>query len=148
MSLAVCYGAAAAGAVFTSSAIPTWYSELIKPSWNPPNWVFAPVWTALYTMMGVAMWLVWRQGGIGTAAWPAAAFGVLLALNVAWSAIFFGLHKPGAAFADLLALWLAILVTLVLFWQRDVLAGILMTPYLAWVSFAGAVNYAVWRLNP
>ena len=144
----VCFGAAGIGSFLTMASIPTWYAALKKPGWVPPNWIFGPVWSALYAMMAVAMWLVWRQGGLATAALPAMIFGVQLALNVAWSAIFFRLHKPGAAFAEIIALWLAILATLILFWRSDVMAGLLMAPYLAWVSFAAVLNYTVWRLNP
>ncbi len=124
-----------------------WYSELAKPSWTPPNWLFAPVWTALYCAMGVAAWLVWQRAGLRRA-WLALSFFLLqLILNAAWSWLFFGVHRPGVAFAEIVFLWAAILVTLVLFWRHRPVAGALLIPYLAWVSFAAALNLSLWRLN-
>jgi len=139
--LVLCFGAAAVGARFKPGA---WYAALRKPSWTPPGWLFAPVWTLLYAMMAVAAWLVWRQTGFSG---EVGLFGVQLALNAAWSWLFFGLHRPAIAFADILAMWVAILATLVAFWAVRPLAGWLLVPYLAWVSFASALNGAVWRLN-
>jgi benzodiazapine receptor len=139
--LIICFGAAAVGARFKPGA---WYAGIRKPSWTPPNRLFAPVWTLLYAMMAVAAWLVWRQTG------PSGAVGLFvlqLALNGVWSWLFFGLHRPGLAFADIVALWLAILATLVTFWNVRALAGLLLAPYLAWVTFATALNAALWRLN-
>ena len=143
----VCFVAAGIGGMVTAPNIPSWYAGLAKPSWNPPNWVFGPVWTALYLSMAVAAWLVWRQGGWAGAARPLIVFGAQLLLNVLWSCLFFGLHRPGLAFGEVLVLWALILVTMVLFWQRSRLAGVLFVPYLAWVTFASALNFAVWRLN-
>ena len=145
VALAVCFGAAALGGAFTSGAIPGWYAQLSKPAWTPPNQVFGPVWSALYLMMAVAAWLVWRRGG--AIALPLVLFGLQLAFNVAWSGLFFGLHRPGAAFADIIALWGLILATLLTFWRVSAPAGVLMAPYLAWVTFAAALNFSVWRLN-
>lgn len=125
-----------------------WYARLEKPSWNPPNWVFGPVWTLLYISMAVAAWLVWRQAGLCAAALPLAMFAVQLALNGAWTWLFFGLHNPALAFADIVLLWAAILVTALLFWPVRPLAGALLLPYLAWVSFAASLNFALWRMNP
>lgn len=149
--LLVCFGVAAFGGQFTPGE---WYAALEKPAWNPPAWVFAPVWTLLYAMMAVAGWLVWRAGGpaVGAAGGPSrgAALGVYalqLVLNGAWSWLFFGLQRPGLAFAEIVVLWLAILTTTVLFWRVKPLAGALLVPYLAWVSFAAALNLALWRLN-
>lgn len=129
---------------FTEPAIPTWYAGLAKPSFTPPNWVFAPVWTTLYVLMGVAASRVWRQTGFGFAiqAWSAQ-----LGLNFLWSALFFGRHRIGLALADMAALWLLLLATLILFWRRDRLAGLLLVPYLAWAGYAFALNLAIWRLN-
>lgn len=130
----------------TTPNIPTWYAGLAKPSFNPPNWIFAPVWTALYILMAVAAWRVWRISGWqskGLALWL-----IQLTLNVAWSFLFFGAHNPGVALADLAVLWLAIIATIAVFWRADRLAGILLVPYLAWVSFAGVLNYWIWQLNP
>jgi benzodiazapine receptor len=143
-SLIVTFGAAAIGARFLPDA---WYEALKKPAWNPPNRVFGPVWTILYFLMALAAWLVWRKYGIAGAIAPLSFFVLQLALNAGWSWLFFGRHEPGAAFIDLALLWVVILITLVLFWSRMAAAGILLLPYLAWVSFAGALNWTVWRLN-
>ena len=124
-----------------------WYADLAKPRWTPPNVVFGPVWTALYVLMGVAAALVWRRAGLAAAWKPLAFFGIQLVLNAAWSWLFFGLHRPGAAFLEIVVLWAAILITLVLFWRVRPLAGILFLPYLLWVSFAAVLNFLLWRLN-
>ncbi len=131
----------------TAPSIPTWYAGLAKPGWNPPNWVFGPVWSALYLSMAVAAWLVWRQAGWAGAARPLGLFGAQLVLNVLWSILFFGLHRPDLAFGEILILWAFILATLVLFWRWSKAAGLLLVPYLAWVTFASVLNFAVWRLN-
>ena len=145
--LVVCFAAAGIGGAVTTPKIGTWYATLAKPSWNPPAWIFGPVWSALYFCMAVAAWLVWRQGGFSGAKVPLTLFVVQLALNVLWSCIFFGLEKPGLAFGEVLLLWLAIAATMVVFWQRSMIAGILFVPYLAWVSFASFLNFTIWRLN-
>jgi len=142
--LVVCFAAAAVGSRFLPGA---WYATLTKPAWNPPAAVFAPVWTVLYASMGVAAWLVWRRAGFAGAGAALAAFGAQLVLNALWSYLFFGLHRPGVAFADILALWLVILVVAALFWRVDWRAGALMVPYLVWVGFASCLNFALWRLN-
>jgi benzodiazapine receptor len=147
VAVVACFAAAGLGSLATVDAIPTWYAALHKPSWNPPNRVFGPVWTLLYLMMAVAAWLVWR-----TAGWPAARpalahFAVQLVLNVGWSVVFFGLHRPGWALVEIVALWGAILATLLLFRPINPLAALLLAPYLLWVSFASVLNFAVWRLN-
>lgn len=136
-------------AVFGSRFMPgAWYAALAKPSWTPPGWVFGPVWTTLYLLMAWAAWLVWRRGGEAGGRPALACYGVQLVLNALWSWIFFGRHAIGAALADLALLWLAILATLLLFWRVRRLAGLLLVPYLAWVTMAGFLNHAVWRLNP
>jgi tryptophan-rich sensory protein len=145
--LALVFAAAAAGAAFTAPAIPTWYAGLRKPSLTPPNWVFGPVWTLLYVMMAVAAWLVWRRGGWVGARVALALFVVQLAFNVGWSALFFGLKLPGAAFAEIVILWLLILLTALRFRRHSAAGSLLLAPYLLWVSFAGWLNYQVWRLN-
>jgi tryptophan-rich sensory protein len=124
-----------------------WYASLAKPSWNPPNAIFAPVWSALYVLMGVAAWLVWRRARFSGAGAALSLFGVQLVLNALWSYLFFGLHRPDFAFFDIVALWVVILVVAVLFWREDRLAGGLMVPYLVWVGFAAYLNFALWRLN-
>jgi benzodiazapine receptor len=124
-----------------------WYASLVKPSWTPPGAVFGPVWTILYALMGVAAWWVWRLLGFRKAGAALGLFLVHLGLNGLWSYLFFGLHRPDLAFLDIVVLWAAILLTLVMFWRRAVPAGVLMLPYLVWVTFASCLNFAVWRLN-
>jgi len=145
--LAICFAAAGIGGAVTTPKIGGWYATLVKPSWNPPNWIFGPVWSALYFSMAVAAWLVWRQGGVAGAKVPLALFAIQLGLNVLWSVIFFGLEKPGLAFVEVLVLWATIAAAMVAFWLRSTLAGILFVPYLAWVGFASVLNFAIWRLN-
>ena len=145
--LVVCFAAAGIGGAVTTPKIGTWYATLVKPSWNPPNWIFGPVWSALYVCMAIAAWLVWRQNGFSGAAVPLTLFGVQLALNVLWSCLFFGLQNPGLAFLEVVVLWMAIAATMVLFWRRSVIAGTLFVPYLAWVTFASVLNFTIWRLN-
>lgn len=147
VALLVVFAAAAVGGSATSSSVGDWYQALRKPSFNPPGWVFGPVWTALYAMMAVAAWLVWLRRGLADAQLPLALFGLQLALNMAWSVLFFGLRSPGLAVADIGLLWAAIAGTLVAFWRVSVPAGVLLLPYLAWVSFAALLNYAIWTLN-
>ncbi len=124
-----------------------WYVSLVKPAWTPPNVVFAPVWTALYVLMGVAAWLVWRRSGFSGAMVPLVLFIVQLVLNALWSYLFFGAHQPMLAFFEIVILWIVILLTLVCFWRMSLLAGVLLLPYLCWVGFASALNFQIWRLN-
>jgi len=145
--LGVCFAVAWAGSAATTPKISVWYAGLAKPAWNPPNWVFGPVWLVLYCCMAVAAWLVWRPGGFAAAWRPLTWFGVQLALNGLWSWIFFGLESPGWAFVELALLWTAIAVTTVEFWRRSPVAGVLFLPYLAWATFAGLLNFTIWRLN-
>lgn len=142
--LALCF-AAAGTAAFVS--IDGWYAALQKPSWNPPPWVFGPAWTVLYFCMAVAAWLVWREGGWKTQGRALGLFLVQWALNALWTPIFFGLHRPGLAFAEIVILWLLLAATLAAFWRINKAAGALLVPYLTWVSFAAALNFAIWRLN-
>ncbi len=136
------YAAALPGAFFTPGE---WYAALQRPSWHPPDWVFGPVWTVLYLMMGVAAWLVWREKG-----WVPALtlFLMQLGLNAAWTWIFFGLRRPGLALIEIGVLWLAIFAALIAFWRVRPIAGALLLPYLAWVSFAILLNFELWRRNP
>ena len=138
------FAAAVVGGFFTPGE---WYAQLNKPAWNPPAWVFGPVWTALYLGMAVAAWLVWRRGGFAGAPVALGLFLAQLVLNGAWSWLFFGLHRPGLALAEILVLWALILATLVAFWAVHRGAGLLFVPYLAWVSFAAFLNFTLWRLN-
>lgn len=121
-----------------------WYAALHKPTWNPPAWVFGPTWTLLYTLMAVAAWLVWKRAGFSK---PLLFYFVQLALNAAWTPIFFGLHWLGVSVAVIVALWLMIAVTLVAFHRVRNAAGWLLVPYLMWVSFAAVLNVTIWRLN-
>jgi tryptophan-rich sensory protein len=147
VSILICLGAAGLGSRFTTPAIGSWYLALRKPAWNPPNWVFAPVWTLLYLSMGTAAWLVWRRAGISGAKLALGLFALQLVLNVGWPAIFFAARRPGWAFLEIIILWLAILATTLSFHAVWPAAGWLMAPYLAWVSFAATLNYAIWMLN-
>ncbi|MFB3880610.1 MAG: TspO/MBR family protein [Armatimonadota bacterium] len=145
--LAVSLLAGAIGSSFTAHSVTTWYLTLAKPSWTPPGWVFAPVWTTLYLLMGVAAWLVWRQHGFRASALPLTLFLVQLALNALWSLLFFGLRRPGLAFGEIVVLWCSVLATGFAFWSRRRSAGYLLAPYLAWASFALLLNLSIWRLN-
>ncbi len=132
----------------TARGVSTWYPTLVKPSFNPPAWIFGPVWTVLYIMMGVAAYLVWRQGtdadGVRVAL---AVFVVQLALNGLWSILFFGMHSPGWALVEIVVLWWAIGATIWIFWRVAPAAGVLLLPYWAWVSFATILNASLWWLN-
>ena len=136
----------AVGARVTLPEIAGWYAQLAKPSFTPPNWVFGPVWTTLYVLMAIAAWLVWRTRV--PARIPAlSAWGAQLALNLAWSLLFFGAHRIGLALIDIVLLLLAIVATMAFFARRSRVAAVLLVPYLAWVAYAAALNFAVWRLN-
>lgn len=136
--------AAAIGAAFSPGE---WYRTLQKPPWTPPDSLFGPVWSILYGMMSVAAWLVWQQGGWRAQKRPLTLYVAQLALNAAWTPLFFGLRSPSAAFIDILLLWLAISATLRAFWRVSRPAALLLLPYWAWVGFAAALNAALWRLN-
>ncbi len=142
--LAACFLAASMGAVFRPGA---WYERLKKPAWRPPNWLFAPVWTVLYVTIAVSGWLVWRQAGFAGAALPLAVYALQLMLNAAWTPLFFGLRRPDLGFAGIVLIWLSIVATIVLFIPIHAGAALLLVPYLAWVTFAAALNFAIWRLN-
>jgi tryptophan-rich sensory protein len=124
-----------------------WYDSLVKPAWTPPGVVFGPVWTVLYILMGAAAWLVWRRAGFSGATFPLSLFIAQLVLNTLWSYLFFGLKNPGLAFVEIVVLWAAILTVLAGFWRVRPLAGVLLVPYLAWVTFAAGLNLQIWRLN-
>ncbi len=145
VSIAVCLGAAGLGSLLTTPALRPWYAGLSKPRWTPPNWLFGPVWTILFIAMAIAAWLIWRKLGLTAA--PMRLFLLQLLLNVAWSALFFGLRSPGLAFAEIVILWFAILATSIEFWKAVRVAGWLLLPYLVWVSYAAALNFSIWRLN-
>ena len=134
---------------FTSSGVEGWYATANKPWFNPPNWIFAPVWTALYVMMGIALYLVWRTETISSSVKQTAVllFVIQLTLNFFWSLIFFKLQQPGWAFAEIIVMWLAILFTILWFGKISSTAAWLLVPYICWVSFASVLNYAIWKLN-
>jgi benzodiazapine receptor len=143
--LALCFAAASTGALVTMGQ---WFADLNKPSWNPPSWVFGPVWTLLYIAMAVAAWLVWRTGGWKLRAPALTAFMVQWLLNALWTPLFFGLHRVDLALVDIVLMWLAIAATIAMFYRISKPAAYLLVPYLAWVTFATALNFAIWRLNP
>jgi tryptophan-rich sensory protein len=144
VSVAVCFAVAASGSVFAPDQ---WYAELEKPPFNPPGWVFPPVWTLLYAMMAIAAWLVWLRAGWRRGGVALGAFAVQLLLNGLWSWLFFGLHRPLLALIDLALLWITIGVTIVLFSRHHRAAALLLVPYLAWVTFAGVLNASIVWLN-
>jgi len=136
------------GSVFTATAIPTWYATLLRPAFAPPNWIFGPVWTALFAMMGIAACLVWEKRKPRKDVRRALGiFGVQLALNLLWSVLFFGMQNPGAAFVEIIVLWLAIVLTIAAFAKISRPAAWLLVPYLLWVSFATVLNAAFWMMN-
>ena len=145
--LLVSFAAAAVGAIATSGA-GVFYQQLNRPDWAPPSSVFGPVWTALYLLMGIAAWLVWRERGLGGARAALSLFLVQLVLNGLWSWLFFAWQQGAWALGEVLVLWVVILATIVAFWRVRPLAGLLLVPYLAWVSFAAALTYALWQNNP
>ena len=145
--LAISFIAAAIGSVASINA-KEFYGQLVLPSWAPPAWIFGPVWTVLYLLMGIAAWIVWRAHGFRTARYELVLFLLQLALNALWSWLFFAWHLGSLSFVEILFLWATILATTVAFWRRVPLAGALLLPYLLWVSFASILNYTIWQLNP
>jgi translocator protein len=143
--IAACIVSGVLGSLWTAPKLQPWYANLAKPAWTPPNWLFGPVWSALYLMMAIAAWLVWRTANGFTL--PLKLFVFQLLLNVAWSGIFFGLRSPAAGLIDIALLWLSILATAIAFWQAVPVAGWLLLPYLIWVGYASALNFSIWRLN-
>jgi len=148
IAILICQIAGIVGSLFTSPSIPTWYATIEKPKFTPPNWVFAPVWTTLFVLMGISAYLIWNQGLenkiVKTALW---VFGIQLVLNMLWSLLFFGLHSPLYAFFEIIILWLAILFTILNFFKISRTAGWLLVPYIIWVSFAAILNFYIARLN-
>ena len=141
----LCLGVGAIGGFATQDAVDGWYRTLAKSSWNPPDWVFGPVWTLLYIMRAVAAWLVWKTRDRITPAML--LFFVQLALNLAWSLLFFGARSPGLALIEVAFLWSSVLLTMLAFFGRQTTAGWLFVPYLAWVSFAAVLNFTIWSMN-
>lgn len=146
-SIALTLAVGAVGGAATASSVGTWYVGLAKPPFNPPNWIFGPVWTTLYILMAVAAWRVYQRAEGRARIRALGLYLVQLTLNLGWSLIFFGLRNPALALVELAALLVALVLTLVAFWRIDRLAGALLAPYLAWSSFAFALNAAIWRLN-
>ena len=145
--LLLAFATAAVGAIASANA-GTFYAALTRPSWAPPSWLFGPIWSALYTLMAVSAWLVWRARGFAGARSALLLFIAQLAANALWSWLFFTWHQGGLAFAEVLFLWFLIAATVVSFWRYSRLAAALLLPYLAWVTVASALTFAVWRLNP
>jgi tryptophan-rich sensory protein len=148
ISIIVCQLAGFIGSLFTTPNINTWYATLTKPSFNPPNWVFSPVWTTLFLLMGISLYLIWKQGFEKKNVKNAILiFGIQLILNILWSILFFGLQNPLLAFIEIIILWLAILFTILVFYRIKKSAAYLLIPYILWVSFAAILNFFLWRLN-
>ncbi|WP_265519769.1 TspO/MBR family protein [Nitratireductor luteus] len=141
----VSFGAAATGIIFRPGK---WYRQLDKPRWRPPDWLFAPVWTTLYAMIALSGWLVWREAGFAAAVLPLSVYAIQLILNAAWTPIFFGLRRPDLAMIEIAMVWASIFAMIVLFHPISPVAAWLLVPYLAWVSFASALNFSIWRRNP
>ncbi len=144
----ICNGLGAIGSLATSQSVNTWYAEVVKPSFNPPNWIFGPVWTLLFTLMGIALYLVWEQRGRKKEQQEAIVlFFTQMILNILWSFLFFGQQNPALAFAEIILLWIFILLTIIYFAKVSKLASYLLLPYLLWVSFAAFLNFSIWQLN-
>jgi benzodiazapine receptor len=143
----VCFTAAGIGSLFTSKSVNTWYTQLRKPEWTPPNWIFGPAWTTLYLMMAISAWLVWRSSDWYSARFALALFAIQLVLNTMWSIAFFGLHEVGPAFGEILLLWMMIIATAVAFLPLSLLAAWLLIPYIVWVAFASYLNFRIWQMN-
>lgn len=145
LAFIACFGVSAIGGLLTATSVSSWYLELARPSWNPPGWIFGPVWTALYAMMSVSVWLVWRASKNSKRA--ITVFAIQLSLNLLWSALFFGLRSPGMALVEIVFLLVMILVTIVEFSRLHRLAAALLVPYLLWTSFAAVLNATIYWLN-
>jgi tryptophan-rich sensory protein len=147
VSTTTCLLVGVSGSLVTMSSLREWYPFIQKPSWTPPDALFGPVWSALYLMMGVSVWLVWSDSASGGRRKELGVFVLQLTLNALWSFLFFGLRNPGLAAFEIVLLWVAIVATMVVFARRNRLAAWLLLPYLLWVSFATALNVTIWRLN-
>lgn len=147
ISLLIPQLAGGVGSIFTASSVGGWYQTITKSPLNPPGWIFAPVWTALFLLMGYSLYMIWTSENAMDKKKAYWIFGAQLALNTLWSVFFFGLQNPGLAFFEIIILWLAILANIIVFYQINRWAGYLLVPYLAWVSFAAYLNYSIWKLN-
>ena len=141
------FAAGSVGAIASSRAS-IFYGQLVQPAWAPPAWLFGPVWSALYTLMAVAAWLVWRKHGFRSAFAALSLFIIQLFANALWTWLFFGLNHGALSLAEIAVLWLLIVATIAMFWPLQRVAALMLVPYLAWVSFASALTFALWRLNP
>ncbi len=148
LCIIICQAAGVVGSIFTSSSVSSWYPTLIKPSFTPPGWVIGLVWTILFTLMGISLFLVWREGldrpDVKTAIY---VFAAQLVVNVMWSGAFFGLQSPLAGLAVIAVLWVLILLTIIKFWPISRASALLLVPYILWVSFAAFLNFTIWKLN-
>lgn len=148
IAIFICQGAGIVGSFFTVKSLETWYNTLNKPVFNPPGWVFGPVWILLYTFMGIALYLVYQKiGESSLAKWALIVFFIHLFLNAIWTIIFFGMQNPGLAFFEIIILWIFIIAVIILFYRIDSRTIYLLLPYLLWVSFAAVLNFYLWRLN-
>lgn len=147
IAVLLCEGAGVVGSFFTTPSINSWYATLAKPSFNPPNWIFGPVWTFLFFLMGISLFLIWNERSKGKNIQTAVLFFFQqLSLNILWSALFFGLHNPFLAFMEITVLWLSILMTISYFAKIKKTAAWLLVPYILWVSFAAFLNFSIWKL--
>lgn len=141
------FAAASVGSWFTGQSLGDWYVHLEKPTWTPAGSLIGSVWTILYIAMALSAWLVWRVTGIRRGGLPMGLYGLQLLLNVSWSGVFFGLRSPMGGLAVIMLLWWAILATMLVFWRIKPVAGLLLLPYLLWVTFATGLNYTIWQMN-
>lgn len=148
VSIVIAESAGIIGSVFTFSEITTWYATLIRPSFSPPNWLFGPVWTTLYCLMGISAFLIWQKRKTRLARAGLVIYGVNLVANSLWSIVFFGLHRPDMALLVVFVLWSTIVIMIKRFWPINQLASLLLIPYLLWVTFATFLNFTIYRLNP
>ena len=146
ISIVICQLAGIIGSFFTSPSIPTWYASLNKPPFNPPNWIFAPVWITLFLLMGISLYIIWSSK-TDFKKTAIIFFGVQLLLNTLWSIIFFGFQAPFFAFIEIILLWFAILITIIVFYRISKPASYLLIPYILWVSFAAVLNFFIFMLN-
>ncbi len=144
--IGICVGVGLLGSVFTMKSIPTWYDKLNKPSITPPSWIFGPVWTLLYTLMGISASIISQKKEQGKKV-AMTIFYLQLILNYLWTAFFFGMHSPFAALIEIFILWIFIVVTILLFWKLSPVAALLLVPYLLWTSFASVLNFLFWKIN-
>lgn len=147
-SIVLAQGIGGLGALFTSSKIATWYETLLKPMWTPPGWVFGPIWTTLYLLMAIAAARIWNvRGSSALVRGALVLYGLQLLLNLLWSMLFFGLESPALGLLGIVLLWIVIVATIIVFWRIDTIAGVLLLPYIVWVSIAMTLNYRIFVLN-